>query len=95
VAEQAGLSQEEVGRAQQFESEDEKRAAALRFAREVVETRGKPSDEAFEEAREAGYTDEQIMEIIATIALATFSNYMNETIKTEVDIPVVEPTQSR
>jgi alkylhydroperoxidase family enzyme len=89
------MSQEEIGRAQQFESEDEKRAAALRFAREVVETRGKPSDEAFEEAREAGYTDEQIMEIVTTVALATFSNYMNETIKTEANIPIVEPMQSR
>ncbi len=89
------MSQEEIGRAQQFESEDEKRAAALRFARKVVETRGKPSDEAFEEAREAGYTDEQIMEIVATVALATFSNYMNETIKTEVDLPVVEPIQGK
>jgi len=89
------MSQEEIGRAQQFESEDEKRAAALRFAHELVETRGKPSDEAFEEAREAGYSDEQIMEIVATVALATFSNYMNETLKTEVDLPVVEPMQSR
>jgi alkylhydroperoxidase family enzyme len=61
----------------------------------VVETRGKPSDEALEEAREAGYTDEHIMEIVATVALATFSNYRNETIKTEVDIPVVESIQSR
>jgi alkylhydroperoxidase family enzyme len=95
VAEQAGLSQEEIGWAQQFESEDEKQAAALRFARDVVETRGKPSDEALEEAREAGYTDEHIMEIVATVALATFSNYRNETIKTEVDIPVVESIQSR
>ena len=89
------MSQEEIGRAQQFESEYEKRAAALRFAHELVETRGKPSDEAFEEAREAGYSDEQIVEIVATVALATFSNYMNETLKTEVDLPVVEPMQSR
>ena len=35
------------------------------------------------------------MEIVATVALATFSNYMNETIKTEADIPVVEPMQGR
>ena len=89
------MSQEEIGRAQQFESEDEKRAAALRFAQEVVKTRGKPSDEAFEEPRQAGYTDEQIMEIVATVALATFTNYMNETIKTELDIPVVEPIQGK
>ena len=55
----------------------------------------KPSDEAFEEVREAGYTDEQIMEMIANVALNTFSNYMNETIEIDVDVPVVETTHSR
>lgn len=87
-----GLSQDEVGQAQRFESADEKRATALRFAHEVVETRGHPSDESFDAVREAGYTDEQIMEMVSTVALATFTNYMNETIDTEYDIPVVEPT---
>ena len=86
------MSQNDVGQAQRFESDDEKRAAALRFAREVVETRGHPSDESFEAVRDAGYTDEQIMEMISTVALATFTNYMNETIDTELDLPVVEPT---
>jgi alkylhydroperoxidase family enzyme len=86
------MSQDDVGHAQRFESNDEKRAAALRFAREVVETRGHPSDESFEAVRDAGYTDEHIMEMISTVALATFTNYMNETIDTELDLPVVEPT---
>lgn len=61
----------------------------------MIETRGHPSDEAFNAVREAGYTDEQIMEMIATVALATFTNYMNETIDTELDIPAVEPTHNR
>ena len=85
------MSDDEIERVQQFESEDEQRAAALRFAREVVESRGHPSDEALDEARNVGYTDEQILEMVATVALATFSNYMNDTIGTEVDLPVREP----
>jgi alkylhydroperoxidase family enzyme len=89
------MSDDEIGRVQRFESEDEKRAAALRFTREVVENRGHPSDESLEEAREAGYTDEQIIEMVATVVLATFTNYMNDTIQTEVDLPVREPIQSR
>ncbi len=89
------MSEDEIQRVQQFESEDEQRAAALRFAREVVETRGHPSDESIEEARNAGYSDEQIIEMVATVALATFTNYMNDTMGTEVDIPVREPVQSR
>ncbi len=64
----------------------------MRFAKDVVETRGHPSDESFDAASEAGYTDEQIMEMISTVALATFTNYMNESIDTELDVPVVEPT---
>jgi alkylhydroperoxidase family enzyme len=87
------MSEEEVERARRFESEDEQRAAALRFAREVVESRGHPSDEVLDEARNAGYTDEQIVEMVATVALATFTNYMNDTMATEVDVPEVEPVQ--
>ncbi|QIN78682.1 hypothetical protein GBA65_09305 [Rubrobacter marinus] len=95
MAEQEGLSKDEVRQAQSFESDDPKRAAALRFARDVVESRGHPSDGSFEEVREAGYTDEQIMEVISNVALTQFSNYMNDSIQTEVDIPAVEPTSSR
>ncbi len=86
------MSQDEIERAQRFESEDEQRAVALRFAREVVETRGHPSNEALEEVRNAGYTDEQIVEMVATVNLATFTNYMNDFMGTEVDLPVQEPT---
>ena len=78
--------------AQRFESDDPKRAAALAFVRDVAENRGHVSDGSVEEVRQAGYTDEQVIEMIANLALTTFSNYFNETIGTEVDLPVpVEP----
>jgi hypothetical protein len=32
---------------------------------------------------------------VATVALATFTNYMNDTMQTEVDFPVREPMGSR
>jgi len=84
------LDEEEIRRAQGFESEDAQRAAGLRFVREVVETRGHPSDEALDGAREAGYSDEEIMEMVANVALTTFSNYANDLAGTELDIPKVE-----
>ena len=84
------MSEEEIRRAQRFESEDAQRAAGLRFVREVVETRGHPSDEAFEGAREAGYSDEEILEMVANVALTTFSNYANDLAGTELDLPEVE-----
>ncbi len=66
----------------------------MRFAWEVDETRGHPADEVFEKVRDAGYTDEQILEMIAHVALTSYSNYMNDSIGTELDVPVVKPIQS-
>ena len=80
------MSEEEIRRAQRFESEDAQRAAGLRFVREVVETRGHP----FDGAREAGYGDEEILEMVANVALTTFSNYTNDLTRTELDLPEVE-----
>ena len=37
------MNEEEIRQAQGFESDDARRAAGLRFVREVVETRGHPS----------------------------------------------------
>jgi alkylhydroperoxidase family enzyme len=45
--------------------------------------------------RNAGYTDEQIIDMVATVALATFTNYMNDFMGIEVDLPVQEPTDGR
>ena len=32
--------------------------------------------------------------MIAHVALTTYSNYMNDSIGTELDVPVVEPVES-
>lgn len=84
------MDEEEIRRAQSFESGDARRAAGLRFVREVVETRGHPSEEALGGAREAGYGDEEILEMVAHVALTTFSNYTNDLAGTELDLPQVE-----
>ncbi|MEJ7843517.1 MAG: hypothetical protein WKF95_17270 [Rubrobacter sp.] len=57
----------------------------------MAENRGHVSDDSVQKVQEAGYTDEQIIEMVANVALTTFSNYFNDTIGTEVDIPAVEP----
>ena len=84
------MGEEESRQAQGFESDDARRAAGLRFVRDVVETRGHPSDEAVNGAREAGFSDEEILEMVANVALTTFSNYTNDLAGTELDIPKVE-----
>jgi alkylhydroperoxidase family enzyme len=70
----AGLGMDEIGLAREFDSYDEKEAALLRFVKAVLETEGPPKRHLHEEAREAGWEDEQILEAIAHVALATFGN---------------------
>jgi hypothetical protein len=64
-------------------------AAALAFARRVVDTRGHVSDDDIAAVRAAGYDDAAIGELVALVALNTFTNYFNSVAATEVDFPRV------
>jgi alkylhydroperoxidase family enzyme len=58
----------------EFDSRDEKEAALLRFIKVLVETDETPALHLVEEAREAGWSDEQILEAVAHVSLASFTN---------------------
>lgn len=62
---------------------------ALVFAGRMVVERGWVSDEDMQRVRDAGYTDGEIVEIIAVVALNTFSNYFNHIAQAEIDFPPV------
>jgi AhpD family alkylhydroperoxidase len=68
----AGLGLDEVSRARSFTSGDEKEAALLAFLRTLVDSGERPSAHLGEEAREAGWTDEEILEAVAHLALSEF-----------------------
>lgn len=86
----AGLTEEQTLEARLATSEDEKTAAALKFAKVVIEKRGKVSDTDLSSVRDAGYTDGNIAEIVAHVALNIFTNYFNEVAQTEIDFPKVD-----
>ena len=69
-------------------SGDAKADAALRFAVRVVEARGHVSESEIAAVRAAGYSHAQIVEIVAHVALNTFTNYLNEAFKTQIDFPL-------
>jgi alkylhydroperoxidase family enzyme len=75
-------------------SPDPKTAAALRFALKVVSERAQVSEADVAALREAGFTDEHVVEIMAHIALNVFTNYVNVAFNVEVDFPKValQPT---
>jgi AhpD family alkylhydroperoxidase len=68
----AGLGLDEVSRARSFTSGDVKEAALLAFLEALLESNERPSAHLGEEAREAGWTDEQMLEAVAHVALAEF-----------------------
>jgi alkylhydroperoxidase family enzyme len=74
TAREAGLGLDEIALAREFDSRDEHQAVLLRWLRALLESEGAPPLHFHEEAREAGWTDEQILEAVAHVALATFNN---------------------
>lgn len=80
------LDDDEIARNRGGSSNDTRRAAAVAFAREVALTRGKVSDCALDAVRVAGFTDGQILEIVAVVVLFTMSNYFNNVMKTDIDV---------
>ena len=59
------------------------------FAAAIVMSRGHVLDREVASVRAAGYSDAEIIEIVLTVALNTFTNYVNEVAQTDVDFPVV------
>lgn len=84
-----GISKEELTSNLTGSSKDSKSAAALTFAVQLIEKRGQVTDSEIQSVRDAGYSNEEIIEILSHVALNTFTNYFNVAFKTDVDFPLV------
>jgi uncharacterized peroxidase-related enzyme len=69
-------------------SDDAKAAAAVRFATQVVKTRGHVVDADVAAVKAAGFSQGEIIEIVVHVALNTLTNYVNEVAQTEIDFPL-------
>jgi uncharacterized peroxidase-related enzyme len=85
----AGANVEEMVAAQSGQSSDPKTAAALRFALNIVSKRAQISVAEVDAVRSAGFNDEQIVEIMAHVALNIFTNYVNIAFEVPLDFPKV------
>ncbi|RSF00297.1 carboxymuconolactone decarboxylase family protein [Achromobacter aegrifaciens] len=86
----AGASAEEMAAAQGGDAAAPKTAAALRFALKLVEARGQVGEADVQAVRAAGYSDQEIVEILAHVALNLFTNYVNVAFAVPVDFPAVK-----
>jgi uncharacterized peroxidase-related enzyme len=87
----AQLPDDEITLARKGHATDPKRDAAVQFARKVIEARGQVSDADMKAVRDAGYTDANVMEIVALVAMYSLTNFFNNVFDPEKDFPAVTP----
>jgi alkylhydroperoxidase family enzyme len=90
TARQAGVGIDEVARAREFDSADPGEAALLRYLKAVLENRGAVPQHLHEEAKESGWSDEQLLDAIAVLGLECFTAMVNVAGEVPVDGSVEE-----
>lgn len=65
--------------------ENEKYQALAQFTVALMDKRGQVSDEELNAIKLAGYTDQNILDVIMGVALATLCNYANTVAKTDIN----------
>ena len=89
IGKRVGLSENEIAASRQASSGDARTDAALKFAHQIVIKRGEVGDRDVQSVRAAGFSDGEITEIVANVALNIFTNYFNHVAQTVVDFPKV------
>lgn len=91
----AGISDDELTANLAGTASDAHIQALLTLAKAVVSKRGFVSDADLAQAREAGVTEAEIVEIIAEVARNIFTNYLNHVAQTDVDFPHVSAGEAQ
>lgn len=90
----AKIDEAEIALNRAGHSGDAKADAAVVFARKVLDARGRVSDADIAAVRLAGFSEAQVIEIVASVALNVLTNYINNVAETDIDFPVVSAAQA-
>jgi AhpD family alkylhydroperoxidase len=77
TARAAGIGLDEISRARGWSSSDPREAALLAFLKALFEADGRPAHHLLEEAREVNWSDEELLEAVAQLALGEFQSLMS------------------
>jgi len=88
LAKRSGIGPAAIAEARAGGAAEPHEAAALALALRLVEGHGWLSDAELSQARAAGLTDGELVEIVALVAANTFSNYLNLVARTPIDFPI-------
>jgi uncharacterized peroxidase-related enzyme len=84
------LAPAELERNREGHSEDPRAEAVLQFARALATSRGSVSEEELRDARAAGLTESELMQVVGLVALNVFTNYFNRLARPVIDFPIAE-----
>lgn len=83
----AGLNTDQLCDTQRSRDANPRIEAALQFVDCVIQNRGIIADNDFLRVKQAGWSDQEIGEMIAHVALNVFSNYFNQIAQPDLDFP--------
>lgn len=90
IGRKAGLNAAEIQANRAGTSQDAKAAVAVKFARSLVDNMGEVTTAEILEARNAGYSDAEIVEIITHVGMNILTNLIGKASRVEIDFPKVE-----
>ncbi|PKO86687.1 MAG: peroxidase [Betaproteobacteria bacterium HGW-Betaproteobacteria-12] len=90
IGRKVGLDGVEIEANRAGTSQDAKAAAAVRFARALVEHTGDVTTAELADVRSAGYSDAAIVEIITHVGLNILTNILGKASRVDIDFPKVE-----
>jgi len=89
MARHSGLTEQEITRNLTGKSADIQSQSTLTFVARILTERGNIKDEDLIDIRNAGFSEAEIVEIIANTVMSIFTNYFNHIAKTKIDFPEV------
>ena len=89
IGKMVGLSHDQIIAGRKGDGSSSKTTAALTFAKRVLATKGQVSEVDLAAVRDAGFSEGEIAEIIAHVALNVFTNYFNVATNVDIDFPKV------
>jgi uncharacterized peroxidase-related enzyme len=93
IGKMVGLNHDEIVAGRKGSGTNAKTTVALVFAKRVLDTKGEISESDLATVRGAGFSEGEIAEIIAHVALNVFTNYFNIAAGVDIDFPKVSHTE--
>jgi uncharacterized peroxidase-related enzyme len=89
IGKMVGLNHEQIVASREGHGSSPKTTAALTFAKRVLDAKGQIAEADLAAVRDAGFSEGEVAEIIAHVALNVFTNYFNIATEVDIDFPKV------